>query len=699
MGGQSVTVGGGIKILNSGPRLQNLIVENNTVDAGYARGGGIYINAGLEVPTIIGTTVRNNTARSTEVPGAGRGGGIFITSKFSSALITETIIEMNVSDTGGGIYNINTANSTLTLERSEISYNDAADGAGIFTKNFTGSSVTIVNNVFVGNGSTAGQKDCNDGNGSSAPGTEEICNDGVDNDCDMATPDIFDGDGDGWMCDVDCDDSDATVHPAASEHCGDLIDNDCDGAIDVSTFDSTVLVEFGSAMSYLANGADPGLLLNWVETAFDDLSWPIGSYGVGYEDVPPGATALLATTVISESQSVYTRAVFSITDASSIVSLALEADYDDGYAAWINGVEVYRSPEMPASGDPDWDTEATPRESSNGATPDYGTPVDISTAGIPALVNGLNVLAIGVWNEDQQPTPSPDLVLVPRLSMVTPGLDDADCLCADLDGDFYSCTDCDDTLAATNPGMPELCDDGVDNDCNTATDDIFDSDGDSFNCLIDCDDDTAAVNPGASEIHCDGIDNDCNGGTPDVVDNDIDFVDCTLDCNDNIASIFPGQIEFCFDGVDNNCDDFIDGEDLECSCMNPIDADFDGFRCTDCNDGNPAINPGAVEVCNDGIDNDCSASTLDIFDGDQDGDDCDTDCQDFDPAVHAAAIETLQRHRRQRLRYADRPRRPRLRRWRRGHGRLRCKHRLQRRRCDDPSWSDRNLRRRHRQRL
>jgi hypothetical protein len=37
---------------------------------------------------------------------------------------------------------------------------------------------------------------------------------------------------------------------------------------------------------------------------------------------------------------------------------------------------------------------------------------DISAPGIPALVSGTNVLAIGVWNEA---APSTDLVLVPRL--------------------------------------------------------------------------------------------------------------------------------------------------------------------------------------------------------------------------------------------------------------------------------------------
>ena len=43
------------------------------------------------------------------------------------------------------------------------------------------------------------------------------------------------------------------------------------------------------------------------------------------------------------------------------------------------------------------------------------------------------------------------------------------------------------------------------------------------------------------------------------------------------------------------------------------DADGDGWRVAnaDCNDANPAINPGAVEIISNGIDDDCRAETQD----------------------------------------------------------------------------------------
>ena len=43
-----------------------------------------------------------------------------------------------------------------------------------------------------------------------------------------------------------------------------------------------------------------------------------------------------------------TEATFTIDNLGEVARMQLGADYDDGYVAWINGTEVYRSPEMPS---------------------------------------------------------------------------------------------------------------------------------------------------------------------------------------------------------------------------------------------------------------------------------------------------------------------------------------------------------------
>ncbi len=181
-----------------------------------------------------------------------------------------------------------------------------------------------------------------------------------------------------------------------------------------------VLVEFGAVNKYLVNTSNPGIGENWTAEIYPaESSWSNGTYGIGY-DTGSGAVNLLDTTVPSGSSgnrplTIYTRASFNITDINTVNNVVLGADYDDGYAAWINGVEVYRSPEMPSTGALDWNTTpAALHESSNGLVPNYNPLIDITAAALPVLHTGANVLAIGVWNRSNT---SSDQVLVPRLSI------------------------------------------------------------------------------------------------------------------------------------------------------------------------------------------------------------------------------------------------------------------------------------------
>jgi spore coat protein CotH len=217
--------------------------------------------------------------------------------------------------------------------------------------------------------------------------------DGVGDACDLCSADPFnDTDSDG-ICPRHCDFIDTRI-------------------IEFSSPDEVVLVEEGSAMTYLANSQDPGIGTSWTQESFDDLSWSAGTYGIGYE-ATTGAENLLQTTVPVGTYSVYTRATFELVSAAAAGDIWLGLDYDDGVIAWINGVEVYRSPEM--LGSYSWDTSATLHESSNGDHPDYGEPIDISLYGLSALHDGTNLLAIGVWNHTPTIPPSEDLVLVPKL--------------------------------------------------------------------------------------------------------------------------------------------------------------------------------------------------------------------------------------------------------------------------------------------
>jgi photosystem II stability/assembly factor-like uncharacterized protein len=177
----------------------------------------------------------------------------------------------------------------------------------------------------------------------------------------------------------------------------------------------TILVEAGSSMSYLANTSDPGVDTTWFLPGFvEGTAWSTGIYGVGHEGQPPGeplAHDLLETEIPGPVDSIYTRTTFTLADADDVFSVFFGVDYDDGAVVWVNGVEVYRTPEMRAW-TLAWDTVSSPHESSNGTEPEYTPLRDISEAAIPALQDGDNLLAVGIWNNTGL---SEDLVLVPKL--------------------------------------------------------------------------------------------------------------------------------------------------------------------------------------------------------------------------------------------------------------------------------------------
>jgi hypothetical protein len=128
----------------------------------------------------------------------------------------------------------------------------------------------------------------------------------------------------------------------------------------------------------------------WFTTTFDDSGWAKGSGGVGYER-GSGYQGLIGLDVAADmagkNSTCYIRIPFTA-DNAVYGDLRLRLRYDDGFIAYLNGVEVAR---RNFTGDPAWNSAAGSQHSDTAAA----VPEDIDiTPYAGALGVGANVLAI-----------------------------------------------------------------------------------------------------------------------------------------------------------------------------------------------------------------------------------------------------------------------------------------------------------------
>ena len=118
------------------------------------------------------------------------------------------------------------------------------------------------------------------------------------------------------------------------------------------------------------------------------------------------AAAMLGANNAGLNSSAYVRLPFVVTNAADLGQLTLRMRYDDGFVAFLNGVEVARR-NAPAS--PAWNSAATAERAKPAAI--AAETIDLG-AFLPLLVNGANVLAIHGLNATAA---DPDFLLLAEL--------------------------------------------------------------------------------------------------------------------------------------------------------------------------------------------------------------------------------------------------------------------------------------------
>lgn len=368
--------------------------------------------------------------------------------------------------------------------------------------------------------------DCDDANAGVNPGVTEngstLCDDGIDHDCDGADPVCgeVDVDGDGVSVDRgDCDDNDPEVNPLASEVPYNGKDDDCnaetrdddldgDGFGKADDCDDRAAHINPEARDIPGDGIDQDCdgedrVAMQVDRDGDGVTEADGDCNDDNSEVNPNV-AEIPYNGVDDDCNAETRD--NDLDGDGFQT---PTDCDDNNASVNpNAAEVYYNGVDDdcdaATDDRDQDGDGE-RAIAAGGVDCNDENANVNTAQAEVAYNGV---------DDDCDANTPD---------------------DDLDGDGFARADeCDDNNADVNPDAVENaevnCDDGVDNDCRggdvACGVELMDRDGDQVPDDVDCEPDNPDV-PGLREIVNNGIDDDCDPSTADM---------CMEDAFDNLAS-------------------------------------------------------------------------------------------------------------------------------------------------------------------
>ncbi|XAM01263.1 hypothetical protein OT109_07700 [Phycisphaeraceae bacterium D3-23] len=181
-----------------------------------------------------------------------------------------------------------------------------------------------------------------------------------------------------------------------------------DGMVGVDDLD-LVLAHWGDHVDLPTDGVsrvyvptDGSLGLDWVQPGFSDAAWGLAVPGLGYETSGDDFEALIETELPADTVGAYLRTGFEADGADGLDGMGLTIRYDDGFVAYLNGVEVasHNAPD-----DPDWDDRAT--DAHDDPEAERFAWFDLSHH-LPLLVDGENTLAVHVMNASAS---SSDLLL------------------------------------------------------------------------------------------------------------------------------------------------------------------------------------------------------------------------------------------------------------------------------------------------